>query len=533
LASLELSLGELDQLFQPAQTVYTAEVGYLTKTVEILATATDAAATIRVNGSALTGSRSPAMPLSEGRNAFAITVQRGTEQRDYTLDVTRKAQGSFTQTAYLKASHPDADDVFGTVIASSGAMLAVGSPYEDSAARGINGDSASDARLDSGAVTIFSKNVAGAWAPEAYLKASNADQNDNFGASVAVSGNIVAVGARQESSAATGVNGNQSDNSALGAGAVYVFVRDASGAWSQEAYIKADNAAAGSAFGSTLALDGNTLAIGAPHAPALEGSVYVFVRSATGEWTQQAVLRPSDATQDFGFAQALALKGDTLIVGSHFHGGIFNPSGAVYTFVRSNGVWQQEPILKGSNTQRNDYFGESVAFDGATLVVGASGEASNATGVGGNQSNNTASGSGAAYVFERASGGGWTQRAYIKASNTGTNDGFGYAVAVAGDWLVVGAPNEDSAATGVGGAQTDNARPESGAAYLYSRNGTGDWAQELYIKSANADTNDYFGRTVLFDGAGLFLGAPFEDSGSGIDPANNLASASGAVYVIE
>ncbi len=109
----------------------------------------------------------------------------------------------------------------------------------------------------------------------------------------------------------------------------------------------------------------------------------------------------------------------------------------------------------------------SVAVSGDTLVVGAVGEASNATGVGGEQGNNSASNAGAAYVFVR-SGGLWSQQAYLKASNTGTGDLFGWSVALSGDTLVVGAIGEDSNASGVGGEQSDNSASGAGAAYVFA-----------------------------------------------------------------
>ncbi len=99
-------------------------------------------------------------------------------------------------------------------------------------------------------------------------------------------------------------------------------------------------------------------------------------------------------------------------------------------------------------------------------MVGAIGESSNATGVGGSQTNNNVSGSGAAYLFTR-SGGTWSQQAYLKASNTGMSDQFGWSVSISGDTFVVGADYESSSATGVNGNQTDNSLSESGAAYVF------------------------------------------------------------------
>jgi len=111
-----------------------------------------------------------------------------------------------------------------------------------------------------------------------------------------------------------------------------------------------------------------------------------------------------------------------------------------------------------------------VSVSGDTVVVGAWDEDSNATGVDGNQGDNSASNAGAAYVFVR-SGAAWTQQAYLKASNTEAGDEFGYSVSVSGDTVVVGAMAEDSIANGVNGTETDNSAPSAGAAYVFVRSG--------------------------------------------------------------
>ncbi len=152
----------------------------------------------------------------------------------------------------------------------------------------------------------------------------------------------------------------------------------------------------------------------------------------------------------------MALSGDTLVVGAYEEdsnatgvngeqgNNLASNAGAAYVFVRSGNTWSQQAYLKASNTGADDLFGWSVALSGDTLVVGAWGEDSNATGVGGDQGNNLAEYAGAAYVFVR-SGGLWSQQAYLKASNTGADDGFGSSVALSGDTLVVGANRENPA----------------------------------------------------------------------------------------
>ncbi len=334
---------------------------------------------------------------------------------------------------YFKASNTGNNDYFGGNIALSadGNTLAVGAFGEDSSATSINGKQGDNSASDSGAVYVFSR-TGSTWTQQAYVKASNTGVDDEFGTSVALSadGNTLAVGAFREGSSATGLNDNQDNNSATDSGAVYVFSRSGS-TWTQQAYVKASNTGAGDSFGYGIALsaDGNTLAVGAHR----EGN------SATGMSSNQAE------------NSALA-------------------SGAVYVFNRSGSTWTQQAYLKASNSGAGDYFGGSVALsvDGNTLAVGANQEDSNATGMNGKQSNNSAEASGAVYIFNR-SGSSWTQQAYVKASNSGADKYFGISVALsaAGSTLAVGAPYEANNATGINGNQGNNGAGRSGAVYLY------------------------------------------------------------------
>ena len=194
--------------------------------------------------------------------------------------------------------------------------------------------------------------------------------------------------------------------------------------------------------------------------------------------------------------------------------------------------------MKSSNSGAYDSFGRSVSLsaDGSRLAVGAEMEASSATGIGGNELENSTDDAGAVYVFSR-SGTTWTQEAYIKASNTGSTDLFGWAVALSpeGTRLAVGAPQEGSSATGLGGDQLDNAANNAGAVYLFSRAGT-TWTQDRYVKASNTAEFDYYGKSVSLsvNGRRLATGAEQEDSnaiGVNGDQTNNDASESGAVYV--
>jgi hypothetical protein len=248
-------------------------------------------------------------------------------------------------------------------------------------------------------------------------------------------GATLAVGAPGEASAALAQGGGPNDDSARNAGAVYVFVRSGT-QWSQQSYLKASNAQQDDIFGTAMALsaDGATLAVSAP-------------------------------LEDSGARRVGGNQGDN---------GASN-AGAVYVFVRVGAQWSQEAYVKASNSEQDDQFGGStfggavaVSADGNVLAVGAPGEDSSATGIGGNQADEGARGAGAAYIFVRA-GDQWTQQAYVKASGTEVGDTFGFSVALSADGrtLAVAAPGEDSNATGIDGNQLDNDVESAGALYLF------------------------------------------------------------------
>jgi hypothetical protein len=395
------------------------------------------------------------------------------------------------------------------------------------------------------------------WVQQAYLKASNTDSNDGFAVSVAVSGDTVVVGAPVEDSNATGVDGNQADNSAPQSGAAYVFIRSG-GTWSQQAYLKASNTDPADQFGSSVAVSGDTVVVGAftessaatgvngnqtDNSASRSGAAYVFVRNGT-TWSQQAYLKASNTDVDDFFGRSVAVSGDTVVVGANLEASAAtgvngnqadnsaSQAGAAYVFVRNGTAWSQQAYLKASNTDVGDLFGFSVAVSGDTVAVAAPGESSAATGVNGNQTDNSAPDSGAAYVFVR-NGTTWSQQAYLKASNTDGGDGFGQSLSVSGDTVVVGAVGEDSAATGINGNQADNSATLAGAAYVFARNGT-TWSQQAYLKASNTDVGDQFGFSVSVSGDTVVVGSNKESSaatGVNGNQADNSAIEAGAAYV--
>ncbi|MCC6206740.1 MAG: hypothetical protein IT488_01110 [Gammaproteobacteria bacterium] len=452
------------------------------------------------------------------------TLPHGAEDNDAAADsgaayvFVRDVDGAWTQQAYLKASNSGAGDQFGFALGLSddGSTLTVGAPFEDSDASGVfqtlpHGAENNDAAADSGAAYVFVRDIDGVWTQQAYVKASNAEAGDGFAAAIALSGDgdTLAAGAAQEDS-----NGSaETDNSADASGAAYVYAR-AGASWSFEDYLKASNAEAGDSFARSLSLsvDGDTLAVGAPledsnasgegdNSAANSGSAYVYARTGAS-WNQEAYVKAATAAtvpdivagDNFGFAVAVSGNGATLAVGAPFEdsaalsldgvatddceitGGVncAVDSGAAYVYLRGGATWNPQAYVKATNTEEVDLFGQVLRLtaNGDMLAVGAVQEDSQTTGVGGEQSDNAANNSGAAYLFARV-GSDWSDLAYVKASTSGEDDNFGFALDLSsnGTTLVASAPFEDGDATGVGGEvgdeQDDDSAADAGAVYLY------------------------------------------------------------------
>lgn len=491
------------------------------------------------------------------------------------------------QVAYIKASNTRAGDQFGAggtllgdavALSADGSTLAVGAPFESSGSTGLDGNQDDGSIYGAGAVYIFTRDGQN-WVQQAYVKASNSGLGDNFGFAVVLSadGDTLAVSAQFESSATKGINGNQDDDSIPQAGAVYVFTRS-TGAWSQQAYIKASNtgeAARGDELGDgdqfgfslTLSDDGNTLAVSAitedSAAPGINsdqsdnsqrsaGTVYLFSRAGSA-WTQQAYIKPTNpgAGDLFGYSVSLTADGAILAVGAYDEDGSLAGTnehqdddvagtGAVYVFTRIGSEWTQTAYLKASNAERGDSLGVTVAIsdDGNTLVAASLDEDSETTGINSRPvpDRRLDASTGAVYVFTRNRDT-WSQQAYIKASNTGRNDWFGSRLTLSGDGdtLAVGAQLEDSAAQGINAEQDDETAQEAGAVYVFTRNGA-TWTQNAYVKGSNTESYDEFGSSIALsrDGTLMAVGARSEDSAAtGIngDQNDNSAHESGAVYL--
>lgn len=379
------------------------------------------------------------------------------------------------------------------------------------------------------------------------LLASDGALFDELGDAVAVDGDTAVIGARLD-------NDNGSDS-----GSAYVFVRGPGGTWTEQQKLTASDGAGSDFFAQRVAVDGDTIVIGSEADDDdgnSSGSAYVFTRTA-GVWTEQQKLTASDAAADDWFGSAVAVEGDTLVVGAERDDDNGTNSGSAYVFTRSGNVWTEQQKLTASNGNDFDFFGDTIAMDGDTIVVGARfGDLGNLfveqdfgaayvytrnNGVWSEQQKLVASDgakeeqfgisvaihgdtivvgakldsangtdSGSAYVFTR-NGGVWTEQQKLTASDAAADDEFGESVAVYADSAVIGAWGDD-----------DNG-DQSGSAYLFTRS-SGIWTEQAKLIASDAAAFDEFGENVAMDGDVIIVGAPREDE---------AASAAGAVYVFE
>jgi len=394
----------------------------------------------------------------------------------------------WVQQAKLTATDGEATDLFGHSVTISGDTVVIGAPYDDV---GSNDNQ--------GSAYVFEKPTGG-WTTgteAARLTASDGAADDRFGESVAISGNTVVVGSREDD---TGSNTAQ--------GSAYVFEKPVGG-WTtgtETAKLTASDGATGDRLGVSVAIDGDTVVVGASDddvgSHADQGSAYVFEKPAGG-WTtgtETAKLTASDGAANDSFGESVAISGDTLVVGAYLDViGSNSDQGSAYVFERPVGGWTtgtEAAKLTASDGAAEDHFGLPVAISGDTVVVG-----SFADDVGSNENQ------GSAYVFEKPAGA-WatgTETAKLTASDGAADDYFGISVAVSGDMLVVGAYAAD-----VG------SNDDQGSAYVFEKP-AGSWTtgtETAKLTASDGAAEDYFGNSVAISGGTVVVGVRLDDIGS-------------------
>jgi fibronectin type 3 domain-containing protein len=376
----------------------------------------------------------------------------------YIFDITG---GTFTQAAGINDPGATNNDAFGISVAVNGDTMVVG---------------AYGANSGNGTVYIYSRNQGGAgiWGLSATLMNPTQNKNfGNFGISVGVNGDTVVVGA-------------SADNDRQGAAFIYSRNQGGAGKWGLVATLSDPGATAMDNFGISIAVDGDTAAIGewAINNNRI-GNVYVYGRNQGGAdaWGLAATLTDPEAQINSCFGSTVGVSGDTLVAGSACSTTSNNSNtGAAYVFSRNQGGLGEWGLsIRLSNPVGSDGFGNSIAVNGDTLVVGTM--AYNVD-------------QGIAYIFARNQGGAgqWGQVATLNNPTPASYTYFGFKVALDGDTVVVAA---------------DGANGDQGAAYVYSRNqgGAGSWGMTASLVDPAGTSNDYFGQNVAVNGETLAVGA--------------------------
>ena len=277
-------------------------------------------------------------------------------------------------------------------------------------------------------------------------------------------------------------------------GAAYVYVAN-EGAWTLQQRLVPQDGSEGDNFGHSVAIAGDTAFIAAPDDNAWAGAVYVFVR-VNGNWVEDDKITVVDSRS---FGSSIAFDDGTLLIGEHGDNTNGSWSGAAHVYVHDGSQWMSQAKIVPSDGTHGDRFGVEVALDGDTAVMGAP------------EDDAAAGNGGSAYVYVRA-GSTWTFQEKLLAADADNDDQLGYALAIDGDTIVMGADNDD-----VNG-------PTSGTAYVFVREGD-TWSQQTKLIAPDGVKWDNAGRGVSVLGDRALMGAP------GVDGVLDINV--GAAYVFE
>ena len=408
--------------------------------------------------------------------------------------IYRTLSGNWTQNVKSVDPYGVANDNFGASVAVSGDTAIVSAPQTT-----ITNNA-------QGVAWIFVRNGA-SWTLLQAIYDVNGSAGDNFGASVAISGDTIIIGANLDD---VGANADQ--------GSAYVFAR-VNGSWSQQAQLTASGGAANDRFGGSVAVNGDTVIVGASlndvGGNADQGSAYVFTRSGTN-WTQQAQLNGTNGVANDRFGGSVGISGDTAVVGAYLNTvGANSSQGSAYVFIRNGTTWTQQQRLTAADGAANDNFGYSIGISGETVIIGAS-----LDDVGANADQ------GSAYIFVRT-GAIWTQQAQLNGAGGAAGDSFGYSVGIDGDTAIIGAAFDDF------GVNADQ-----GSAYIFERSGT-TWTQKQQLIDGSGAAGDKFGASVAVSGDKVIVGTPFSDTSAltrfnneGITASPTVADTGSAIFFV-
>lgn len=376
--------------------------------------------------------------------------------------IYRRSNDTWTQEAKLVAADRTSQDHFGGDVDISGNYCIIGARFNAGA-----GDEAG-----AGAAYIFERSEGGVWTQTAKLEAPIQKSSDYFGFSVAISGDFAVVGAFYED------EDENEENEILSAGSAYIFERAGDATWSLDQKIVASDRTLDDRFGMSVDIDGDYLVVGAEFddvsgdngLQSNAGSAYVFELDG-GVWTEVSQLTASDYSSGDRFGWDVAIDDNTIIVGAYKDwtdemnaNGVFE-AGSVYLFERGGGAWPQVKKVVGSDRSGLDWYGYSVAIDGDYAAVGAYRADLGQIG------DPPYTDAGAIYMLYNDPDSGWTELEKINHDDRGSSfqfppsyaDQLGISVAIDGNTVMAGASAEDEDETG------DNPIPSAGAAYFFTR----------------------------------------------------------------
>lgn len=398
------------------------------------------------------------------KSSYSIRVRlvdSGGHALEETFVVT--VNDSPVEVAKLLADDPHADSRFGGDLEFDGNTAVVGA-WNAKNAEGIQ----------TGAVYVYIQEN-GEWIQQQKLTASDAQWNNRFGFSVSLDGDILVVG------------DTSNDEIASNAGAVYVFSRT-NGVWTEQQKLTIVDGVRNDGLGTAVAIHQDTIVATADDAEASKGAAYVFTKT-NGIWGQSQMLTASDGESSDQMGQALALNGDTLVVGAERDDNQNGTNaGAVYVFTRSNGTWGEDQKITASDGAGGDTFGKSVDLESDTIIV---------------------SGGGSAYIFKEENGL-WTEQQKLIPSDGAEGYYFGSEVEIDGEICVVSSTSDP--VQGAGG----------GSAHVFNRI-DGSWVEQQKLLASDGEKGDVFGISLGISRHTLMIGASHDDQESVRD--------TGSVYI--
>ncbi len=406
-----------------------------------------------------------------------VSVEGASGTTEIVVVVAAEETHMITQ-KYVSDPSVQVGDNFGYSVSISGDHVIAGVPYQDLG--GLTTD-------EYGAAYIFERNTLGNWNQVQKLNATPYNPGDEFGCSVAVSGDYAIVGA------------HNNDDYGNNAGLAYIFERDIGGTWNQVQILYASNYDVDDEFGYSVAISGDYAIVAAYNYSGSSGAIYIFEREG-GTWNEKQTFTAESGGDYYG--ESVSISGNYAIVGAYFHdpGGVSN-AGAAYIIERdAGGNWNQVQKLTADIPAVNENFGNSVSISGNYAIVGAF------------QNIDLGFQAGAAYIFERNTSGNWNRVQKLTASNGGINDRFGTSVSINRGFAVIGAPYED-----------DISNNDNGAIYVFKRNNSGSWYEDKIIRASPEEDDAYFGFYVSISEDSVIVGAHMEDSG---------ATDGGAIYIL-